>query len=771
MALALLWPLLLAPLPGRAALEWSVTTDPSALRDIAVTDQSVWGVGRGGLVHQDRASGEIGYLTTGEGLATNDLNAVVAASDAEVWLGANGGGLIRYRPGEAEPWFRFRTLPQGLAADNLTCLLFGPDGRLWYGTDGGFGVMEANGPGDVWSALQGLGNEVVGALAFSADTLLVGTQGGLYKLLPDGQLLQEVGAPNSAIGALVLAADRLWALTGGELWRRPLAGGAWSRLALPVAGYAALALDAEGDLLAVALEKIGSDPTEDRVYRLDTVGDLWTDLSDGLLRDVGVQANTFYPAYKSLSYSTLRLADGEIWLGGDFELGLGPGLLHHDGAGWTHEPMADRLIGAEMAAVRYGPTGNIWAMSTVGGAMYGGADWTRYASDPSFCLLPKFGLDVLEDSAGWVYFTRWSECLGRIDLATGTEDSPYLHTDIKIIRMGEDGSGNRWFATDGIGIAVLTAADEWIELSVQSAGLDENQIDRIDFLPDGRVVMLFRNSGPQVWDTGGTWLETGDDTWWKVDQGIADPGDLLDGNSLFGSVAAESGGGFWVGQPSGLVYVEPSFGGFRALGRIGKLPGSSEGLLTNEVKDVCSAPDGSAWVATALGLSHVWIDAETGAWFARNWTNEAGLDAANQGQNIFPRSILSPLPSEDTKRIDFHPMGGELALGTKSGFVRISIAPDALPDPAALESAYLYPNPVNAALGVASVRLGGVEQSVEATIYNLEGQLVYSSGIVEPGGVLWDITTRFGSQAAGGVYVVRIEDRGHVVLRNLVIAR
>jgi ligand-binding sensor domain-containing protein len=753
----------------RAALEWKVLMDPSDIRDIAVTGASVWGVGRGGLVRLDIAGEAPGYLTSGEGLVTNDLNAILASSDDELWIATNGSGLVRYRPGDSSPWYRFSTLPQGLASDRLFCLTIGPEGRLWYGSDSGLGVMEANGPGEVWTAQEGLNNETVYSLLWSGDVLVIGTAAGVYYLNPDGEVLAQAGNPQGAVTDLVFADDSLWALAGGGLWRRDVAGGDWESIVLPVAGYAALALDAEADRLALTLEETGNDPAEDRVYRYDPASEVWTNLSAGLLRDSAGGANDFYPAYKSLAYTTLRLAGEEIWLGGEFEQGLGPGILHWDTADWAHMPLDDRPIGVECKSVSYGPSGNIWAMSRIGTARLTGESWTRYPSDPTFCLLPKDGLDIMEDSQGWVYFTRYSECLGRIDLS-GELPSEILHSDIKINRMAQDALGNRWFGTDGSGILLLDAADEMHDLNVETAGLPGNQIDRIDFLPDGRIVLLIRSLGVHVWDTRGTLLEKEGDDWFSVSGESADPGNLLDADTQFSSVSVDASGGFWVGQASGLIYVEPDGSGFRVAGRIGRIPGSSEGLLSDQVSDVAASPDGSVWAGNSLGLSHVWIDPATGAWKVENYTNEAGLAVANLSGNIFSRNILTPLPHQEVMRLACRADGEEIFLGTKTGFARIRILPDAPPPPETVAGAYLYPNPVDVSFASA-VYLGGVEHAVTVEVYNLEGQLVASPGSVEPETVLWNLTTRFGSKAVSGVYIIRIEDRGQVVLRNLVLAR
>ena len=76
-------PLLLAA-ASQASVEWIVHTDPSHLYELSLTDEAVWGAGRGGALRLDRSDGGIRFLRTTDGLPVNDLGSVLALSEEEI---------------------------------------------------------------------------------------------------------------------------------------------------------------------------------------------------------------------------------------------------------------------------------------------------------------------------------------------------------------------------------------------------------------------------------------------------------------------------------------------------------------------------------------------------------------------------------------------------------------------------------------------------------------------------------------------------------------
>jgi hypothetical protein len=781
-ALGLLGVLLAAAAGPAVALEqWSVFCDPSTIAAFALDDENetLWAGGPGGLYRLDVASGALTAVTTAEGLAGIEV-ADLLMLDGELWVATAKEGLQRYRPGAAEPWFRFQTFPQGMAADALRCLAADPDEGLWYGSTAGYGLIRNGEHQDLWNELHGLANSDVRSLAFLGDTLLVGTAAGLYRMDDPGENPALVpGLPAAPIAAVAVAADSVWLLSEGRIYGNALSSSeVWPQLTLPAGTLTATALDAAGDSLVAVLTVSGTDSANDRTWRY-APGIGWTDLSAGM--PSGAAAGSSNLLYDAL----LATRDGGCWMGGAIQDGLGPGILHRDGSGWEHIPPDGFPLGREFNAMALGPAGRLWAMSTIGGAAHAGGEWTRYPSEASFSFMPRFGLDVLEDSQGWVWFNRFGTgaaprgAFGRIELATGTHElvSP---TGNAILRMLEDPAGNRWFARDALdgalrgGIDVYTPADELHSFD-SSDGLPGNTVDNLAILSATRVAMLFRGAGLHIWDHAGTLAALGDDQWWSVGAGIEDASGLLSSDTLFEALAAAVDGGLWVGQSNGLVRVLPTSTGYRARAQLGQKTSFSDGLLGLDVKDLASAPDGSVWVGTPLGLSQVRLDIETegGAellrWTVQSWTNEAGREQA--GTELYGPEVLAPLPSPDVFRVAVNPAGDTVWVATSYGVARLVLQPDPPVTGAALAGAWLYPNPARLALGHEVVHLGGLAVAAEVSVYNLEGQLVREVGAVEPGGVAWDLKTRFGNRAVSGVYVMRLELQGETVLRELVVVR
>ena len=763
-----------------AAEQWSVFCDPSTLGCFALDGEDLWAGGIGGLYHLDTASGSMTAVTTADGLAGIDV-ADLLVLDGELWVATATEGLQRYRPGAAQPWFRFQTFPQGLAADALHCLAADRAGGLWYGSTAGYGVIRNGEHADLWNELNGLANSDVQTLAFVGDTLLVGTAAGLFRMDPGYNPTLVPGLPAAAITTVVVAADSVWVLSEGRIYGNALSSSeVWPQLPLPADALTVTALDGGGTALIAVFTVSGSPPppdtANDRVWRY-TAGSGWTDLSAGM--PSGAAAG-----FNGLLYdAVLATEDGGCWIGGTIDPNnLGPGILHFDGAAWTRIPPAGFPLGREFNTMALGPTGRLWAMSTMGGAAYANGEWTRYPGDlQSFNFLPRFGRDVLEDSQGWVWFNRFARGFGRLELATGTREL-ISSTGNAILRMLEDEAGNRWFARDLAGgdqqggIDVFTAADAWLHFST-AQGLPGLTIDNLALLGPTRVALLVRGDGLGlfIWDHAGTLANSGDDTWWSVGSGIEDPNGFLLSDTREFVVVASPDGGLWVGQSSGLVRVLPTVTGYRVRARLGQKTSFSDGLLGLQVNDLATAPDGSVWVGTDLGLSRVRLDIETAGgsellrWTVKSWTNEAGRELA--GTELYGSEVLAPLPSPIVFRVAVNPAGDTVWAATSYGVARLVLQPDPPVASAALAGAWLYPNPARLVLGHEEVRLGGLEVAAEVSIYNLEGQLVREVGSVAPGGVAWDLKTRFGNRAVSGVYLLRLEALGETALRELVVVR
>ena len=154
-----------------------------AVRAIAQTpDGALWFGTRDGL---DRFSG--GSITHfGHLLPARLVRALEPDRAGSLWVGMEGGGLVRLRDGKVTPF----TIREGLGVDDVRTIHVDRSGVVWAGTQGG-GLARIE--GDRLTSLRvadGLPNDIVFALHESDAGMWIGTDSGLALLprLADGRL-------------------------------------------------------------------------------------------------------------------------------------------------------------------------------------------------------------------------------------------------------------------------------------------------------------------------------------------------------------------------------------------------------------------------------------------------------------------------------------------------------------------------------------------------------------------------------------------------------
>jgi signal transduction histidine kinase len=156
----------------------------------------VWaGTRERGLVHlgAGRALEEFTLESTGGGLHSNRVHAVLVDRDGVVWVGTDRG-VCRYDP-SAPRTVRLGDSPD---ANFVQALYASADGRLWAGTQRGLFVRSE--PSGAWTLESALARSAVHAIGSTAEgNLLVGHAGGLRVRLADAaQGWQPVRAIDAA---------------------------------------------------------------------------------------------------------------------------------------------------------------------------------------------------------------------------------------------------------------------------------------------------------------------------------------------------------------------------------------------------------------------------------------------------------------------------------------------------------------------------------------------------------------------------------------------
>ena len=142
---------------------------------LQTSDGYVWFGTELGLIRFDGVRFTTFDKTNTPALKSNVVDALAIDQLGDLWIGARGGGLVRYRDRE------FVSVPtkEGGESDSVLSLLCSRDGDLWIGTEGGV-VRLHGGHRTRYSTKNGLPNDEVFALGQGRDdSIWIGTHAGL----------------------------------------------------------------------------------------------------------------------------------------------------------------------------------------------------------------------------------------------------------------------------------------------------------------------------------------------------------------------------------------------------------------------------------------------------------------------------------------------------------------------------------------------------------------------------------------------------------------
>jgi hypothetical protein len=215
-------------------------------------------------------------------------------------------------------------------------------------------------------------------------------------------------------------------------------------------------------------------------------------------------------------------------------------------------------------------------------------------------------------------------------------------------------------------------------------------------------------------------------------------------------------GAVWLGTASGLYRYRS--GAIDSL--VARTAPGERGLLGAQVYDLERDGIGNLWVATDQGLNRIDPDGGIGAFTTFD---------AWQG-NLYPSTVISPLPSAVCQSLAYDAAADVLWIGTAGGLARLDVSP---PDEVVIPLArmILYPNPVHVSRGDAALRIARISSPVSIRVYTVEGELVHEAEGIADGAVAWDLLTLNGYKATSGVYVVRVSDGSTSEVRKIAVVR
>jgi signal transduction histidine kinase/ActR/RegA family two-component response regulator len=584
-----------------------------------------------------------------DGLKNLNVNSVVQDHQGFIWAGTENG-IFRYDGFRFEPF----GLDLGLQTQNVQGLHIDASGRLWAGVENAVGFFEGKAFHVVRCHGKDLSMRTGSRITSTRDgRVFASSEGTLFELRP-GPNPEAVPVPIIPMGrsgvvppinSVVAAPDGSLLLgCGKELCR--LRGDSlevWGEEnGVPKDDWAGLLITAQGDVWARGIAHIVRlAHGESKFRRLDVPGnrrskdeflDLTTDAEGRLLvlNDSNLarwegdhwqifEARQGLPAFKLTSlFVDVR---GGVWIGS-----VGHGLskwLGYDE--WEHWTKADGLQSDIVWAILHDKSGRLWVGNEEGLAVRNPSSrrfepWTK----------PKWASEsiqsIVQSKDGAIWAASLPGHIERIEPGTGRISEAAV--EAKLARILCDTSDRIWVVTTK-GLYIINAADaQNPRRSFVPRKLMDGHIQDVAEAPDGRIfvrtntsILRFDGTVPHSIDlagqvrVGGVWAELavdGDSLWTDaVSYGLAHL--RLQGNRVvqvdrytetsLGSNATvmvnrDRRGWMWIGEDHGVDLFDGAK--WRHLTQ-------ETGLIWNDVnsKAFFDDPDGSVWIGTSGGLSHL----------------------------------------------------------------------------------------------------------------------------------------------------------------------
>jgi ligand-binding sensor domain-containing protein/signal transduction histidine kinase len=521
----------------------------------------------------------------------------------------------------------------GLPQNTVHAVLQTRDGYLWLGTDGG--LVRFDGMDMVTFNAENTPQ-------FKSDTvnaLLEDDSGALWISTAAGLVRYRSGSFAAYTTAQGLPADTVWFSYQDHLhriWAITTAGPAWF----------------DGKVFALVAGAQSAAPINHQALAEDAAGRLWLGGSSGLFV-LDIQAAAPRLLVHRLSGNGVEAValdrQGNIWIGTNEGVeryaGLAPLPLAH---------VPGRPPGKiEVTALRPDSAGGMWVGSSTG-LLHVDTDGTTVQAKGSDEEMSRKRVDSLfQDRQGvlWIAGER-----GILRLQGNQMQSFAPGSDLaanRVLSTYEDREGDLWLGTDSAGLNLLR--DQKFTTYTTSDGLSGNL-----------VRCVFQSNNGELWiGTDGAGLNRRTSTGFVHFTTV----DGLSSNVIL-SLASGTSSDLWIGTPDGLNLLHPGPAGRngREAIRVERFT-SADGLPDDFIRSLYTDRDGSLWIGTRHGLSHL-VDGK--------FTSFSSLDGlgsdfigvifrADRLSAVPPGSTLSgkaPLPGRDGGK-------GDLWVGTSGGLSRL----------------------------------------------------------------------------------------------------
>ncbi len=433
-------------------------------------------------------------------LHRTSVHCLTVSGDGSLWIGTEGGGLVRYRGGDFRAW----TAKNGLTDMFVRAIAEDRSGNLWVGTNNGFfrlhgdraerldgangvpalavnAIMEDH-AGRLWiggsrlmsirngkfqsHALPGepSRNRIKSLLQTRDGAIWVGTVSGLYRS-PDGEApFEHVSGVSGTVHVLRQADDvslwmgimgsgsGVWNVTSGPRLAAPLMHIAGTVLSICEDGERNIWVGTQSGMIRYSRTQMSVVAVPDArnsdfgtVY-LDRDGVLWS-AATSLTRIVGGRAAPY--AFSALRGAKVRnligARDGSIWIGTD-----GSGLFHLSGSQVQRYTAAQGLVNNFIRAMVEARDGSMWIGTDEGVSHLIGGRFVNYGIKNG---LAYFSIrSMIQDRSGGIWI---GTDLGVSHLVNGKFVTDAAVSGMRLERVWaihEDSDGGLWFGSRNHGL-------------------------------------------------------------------------------------------------------------------------------------------------------------------------------------------------------------------------------------------------------------------------------------------------------------------------------
>ncbi len=463
-------------------------------------DHYLWIGTTGGLLRFDGARLTVFDVENTPQLKTNSVFSLMVSRDTSLWIGTEGGGLLRYSAGR----FHVYGAQDGLSDGFVRALHEDRQGTIWVGTDNGLlrfdgqkfkrvdGVdgrpaiavhaIAEDHLGRLWVGGSRLlcfdhdrlreyrlpgessQNRVKSLLETTDGTVWVGTVSGLYRLRPSGNVFESIPGIHGTVRVLRQT-------SGGTLWIGMIGEGIRS-----IKGYDSVTMTAADTLPSNTVLSVFEDDerniwigTQAGMVRLtrtpvriallpqtvdsdfgtiyaDRDGTIWVVSTDVFRMRNGVIEPYKFPGLGNVSVrNVFRDRAGALWVGTD-----GDGIIRINGKNLLWLTTRDGLTNNFIRAILQSRDGSMWIATDEGLSHWTPRGFTNYRMSDGLSYFSTRAL--LEDRNGdmWVGTDRG---LNRIHAGVIVHDAA---TDglnqRKVWSIHEDSDGGLWFGTRDDGL-------------------------------------------------------------------------------------------------------------------------------------------------------------------------------------------------------------------------------------------------------------------------------------------------------------------------------